>query len=138
MFEGRGKGQGARGKGVAGLLSVIVCALVLVVAAVPGQASDVRDPTRPPQMSHHVNPAPVPVRRDYVLQSTRVAGDLRSAVINGRVVSAGDRVDGALVVAVDVARVRLRDHHGEFTLRLAVPEIARPARNTSAPGEARP
>jgi MSHA biogenesis protein MshK len=137
VFESSGKWQVASGKGVARFLSVTVCAFVLTVAAAHTQADEVRDPTRPPQMSHHA-PPPAPVPRDFVLQSTRVSGELRSAVINGRVVAVGDRVDGAQVLALESARARLRDSSGEFTLTLAVPEIVRPARNTRAPGEAKP
>ena len=138
MFKGSGKWQVASGKGGTRLALRVLLALCLMVGSGVVWGDAVRDPTRPPQAAPPANPAPVPVRRDHVLQSTRVAGELRSAVINGRVVSAGDRVDGALVVAVDVARVRLRDHHGEFAVRLVVPEIARPAQDARAPREASP
>ena len=121
------------GKGVAGLVFVIVC--VLVPAA---QAGEVRDPTRPPQAAAPTNQTAAPARRDYVLQSTRISGDLRSAVINGQVVAVGDRVDGARVLSVEPGEARLRDELGAFTLRLDLPRITRPARHSSALREANP
>jgi MSHA biogenesis protein MshK len=101
-------------------------------------AEVVRDPTRPPQSVQSTEPAAEPARREYVLQSTRVSGELRSAVINNQVVRVGDRVEGARVLSVDLARARLRDPRGEFTIRLALPQVTRPARHTQAPGEANP
>jgi hypothetical protein len=138
VFKGSGKWRVASGKGVIQATSLVAPALWLLVVSAGVGADTVRDPTVPPRLTPPAAQTPAQVRGDYVLQSTRVSGDLRSAVINGQVVTPGERVDGALVLALDIAEARLRDGLGEFTLRLALPEVARPARHTRAPGEANP
>jgi len=83
-------------------------------------AEELADPMRPPDSQDAPNSAEAPVapRPALTLQSTLVSGDRRSAVINGRSVGVGERVNGARVVAISASGVRLRDGRGVFTLRL--------------------
>jgi len=76
------------------------------------------DPTRPP--SFNVGPAKsastVNKGPRWVLRSTLVSPERRTAVINNRVVSLGDRVRGATVVEINSSRVRLQSGGAEITL----------------------
>jgi hypothetical protein len=72
-------------------------ALVMLGSAAGAAAQALRDPTRPTSLAE-----PEPARRAesgprWRLQSTLVAQDRRLAIINGRTVGPGDRVDGAIV-----------------------------------------
>lgn len=95
--------------------ALLALAMLGTAAAVPAQGLD--DPTRPTSMAE-----PEPVRRAesgprWRLQSTLVADDRRLAIINGRTVGPGERVDGATVrdvrqdgvtLEIDGRRVELR------------------------------
>ena len=77
-----------------------------------------QDPTRPPSASdatHYVAPKAVG-RPRWSLSSTLVSTERRTAVINNKVVSQGDRVNGATVVSIDSSSVRLRAGGREITL----------------------
>ncbi len=95
----------------------IVLALALLAGAAAASAQGLDDPTRPTSLSE-----PEPARRAesgprWRLQSTLVADERRLAIINGRTVGPGDRVDGATVrdvrqdgvtLEVDGRRIELR------------------------------
>ena len=91
---------------------------VMLILALPVQAA-VEDPTRPPGMSEAPSirsSESAQVSPRWVLTSTLVSPDRRSAVINDRVVSLGDRVNGATVVEINPSEVRLRASGHELTL----------------------
>ena len=76
------------------------------------------DPTRPPTAK--ATSTYVPGKKSkgprWTLHSTLVSSDRRTAVINNRVVSQGDRINGATVVSIQPLAVRLRDKDREVTL----------------------
>jgi hypothetical protein len=77
------------------------------------------DPTRPPTADtkiSHVVKTKKSQRPRWVLTSTLVSAGRRTAVINDRVVSRGDRVNGATVVNIQPATVRLRARGRDVTL----------------------
>jgi MSHA biogenesis protein MshK len=76
------------------------------------------DPTRPPTAKATSSYVPVKKRQGprWVLNSTLISSDRRTAVINDRVVAVGDRVNGATVVSIQPSAVRLRDKGREVTL----------------------
>lgn len=95
--------------------STLLIALVSCAGAVA--AGTLHDPLRPPAVFSN----PVAATRSapsWQLASTLVAGDQRSAVINGRVLGLGDRVDGAEVVDIQPGAVRLRRSDREFLVEL--------------------
>jgi len=126
VCSGRDKREETRGKRVV-VIALGLCAACLMLSSAVAWAETVRDPTRPPAAVEPVRAAPQPPARNYILQSTRVSEERRSAVINGRVVVEGDQIGGARVLGIEQARVRLRDARGEFSLALAVPKVTRPA-----------
>jgi len=94
---------------------VIIIGFSITVLMFPVQAAN--DPTRPPGL----NLVPIKtgtVRKGprWVLTSTLVSSERKSAVINNRVVGLGDRVKGATVVAITPSRVRLRSGGVDVTL----------------------
>lgn len=110
---------------------------LLVAAGVVVPAHAARDPMRPPQAGAargavRVEPAPA-------LTAVMGAGERRVAIVNGRVVRAGDTVDGALIVAVFEGGIRYSRAGAMRELRLPTgPAVKRPARDVSAgPGSGR-
>ena len=78
------------------------------------------DPTRPPTAK--ATSTYVPGKKSkgprWTLHSTLVSSGRRTAVINDRVVSQGDRINGATVVSIQPSAVRLRDKGREVTLMM--------------------
>jgi hypothetical protein len=100
------------------LLSALLLTGLVALTGV-GQAGSLKDPLRPPVFV--AKPATKNTSTpSWRLASTLVAGDQRSAVINGRVLGLGDRVDGAEVVDIQPGQVRLRraDSAREFLVKL--------------------
>ena len=100
-------------------LALLACCLAMTVQATPH--GELRDPTRPSgrQLSDgdgvaQNETAATPLQ----LQGMLSRGGERTALINGRRVAVGDRVDNAQVVAIEINRVML-DQDGE-TIELVV------------------
>lgn len=101
-----------------------ICQSLLVVTAVSfiaGTAAAVPDPTRPPTAEEirawqsQDTGQPTAWRLESVLISER----RKVAVINGRTVGVGDRVDGALVTAIEPGSVSLSADGRTLDLTLA-------------------
>lgn len=92
--------------------------LVVLMPAGRGSAASLPDPTRPPQ--RFISPAAPgsAVPKSWQLGSILIAPQRRVAVINGRPVSVGDRVNGAKVVAIESNQVRLQRGSREFVVNL--------------------
>ena len=74
------------------------------------------DPTRPATFG--AAPRAAAKAPSYSVSSVVIGSDRRLAVVNGKTVSEGDRVDGARVVAVLAGGVRLQRGGREFTVEL--------------------
>lgn len=113
------------------LLSLTLAALL---APGPIPATELHDPMRPPQARAKVpakaRPA-TPAPPGYVLESTLVGGQRRSAVINGRAVQAGDRIPGARVLRIEADMVELDT--GGKRLRLRTPNPVKKSESTGNP-----
>lgn len=119
----------AKSKG--SLLSVAVMMLSLCWVST---ICALEDPTRPPtatSSSIHVNNKSERGPR-WTLHSTLVSSDRRTAVINNRVVSLGDRINGATVVSIQPSEVRLRDKNREVTLMMLKKNIKSLSQATSS------
>ncbi len=107
--------------------------LVLAGMLMPGVAPAVPldDPTRPPaaQSSETHEVVHEPIR--WMLNSTLVSAQRRTAVINDRVVGVGEKINGARVMEILPMAVRLRYDGRELTLVLLKNNIKRPSRNGS-------
>ena len=78
--------------------------LVALVALTTAHADPLRDPTRPPQAAARAKA----VEAVPVLTAVFSAGERKSAIVNGRLVKAGDTVGGYLIEDVLVDGVRYR------------------------------
>jgi hypothetical protein len=75
-------------------------ALALTLVAAVGSADELRDPTRPARLGPGIvmaAPGMEAVRLEAILSS----GDGRRAIVNGKVVRAGESVNGVQIVAID-------------------------------------
>lgn len=89
----------------------------------------VTDPTQPPYAGAARAAGHGALK--WRLESTRVSADKRSAVINGRVVTIGSRVAGALVTSIEPGRVRLRGDSTTYVLTLLLPAVKSTAQDSS-------
>lgn len=118
---------------------IAVCGLIAAVAAGRVFAGELRDPMRPAGAPTAVRPAPV-----YSLKLEGViAGDQRVAIVNGRLVRAGDTIAGARILEVLAHGVRYERAGKIQTLMLAVTpantsvRVARSRIEADRPKEAR-
>jgi MSHA biogenesis protein MshK len=103
-----------------------LAAVALLLATLPVAAQQgLGDPTRPTALAEP-QAAPVQAGPRWRLQSTLVADTRRLAIINGKTVAQGDRIDGALVrevrqegVTLEIAgqRVELRMLPGSVNVK---------------------
>lgn len=107
----------------------IASAWLLATAGAIARPLDYGDPTQPTPLDRPAATATPgaagtsgPARSQWTLTSTLVAGDRRVAVINGRSVALGARIDGARLVAVDAGGA-LIEHEGR-RIRLQLPPPA--------------
>ena len=89
---------------------------VLLLGAVARAGDAVPDPTRPEGAGAA---APAETTGRLELRAVLIGSLRRVAVINGRAVGVGDRVDGAEVLAIEPGQVRIRAADGERELSLA-------------------
>jgi len=95
---------------------VALCSLCLGCSLV---AAELEDPTRPASKSHSVSPTHSSIpHRQWILESTLVAEDRRVAVINGKLVSEGESVDGAQVLEIRQFIVLVKTPNRKLTLQM--------------------
>lgn len=101
------------------LLPTLLLLLVFGLPGLAGAADGLNDPTRPPQTvsaAHSVEQAPVMPR--WELQAILVGEERRVAVINGRPLREGGRLEGATLVRIAADKVLLRYQGTTVTLKL--------------------
>lgn len=105
------------------LLPPILCTLLTASSLCAG---DLIDPTRPinTKIKTTSTKAVSAVHRSWTLESTLVAHDRRVAVINGKLVSEGDTVDGARVIKISKLDVVVKTSGKRMTLQL-LPDIVK-------------
>ncbi|HEB60022.1 MAG TPA: hypothetical protein ENJ01_12425 [Gammaproteobacteria bacterium] len=98
----------------------VIAALILFASgSVFNAALAAGDPTRPPGLRAPGGGAGAPAARPrWRLNATLISPERRSAMINGRTVVVGQRINGARVLSIQPAMVRLRGKHGEFNIYL--------------------
>ncbi|GAB4303394.1 MAG: hypothetical protein Kow0096_25430 [Thiohalomonadaceae bacterium] len=92
---------------------------------VAGAAAALDDPMRPPG-SAAFSAGAASGASQFVLSSTLIARERRSAVINGRSVGVGDHVDGARVIEIQPSQVRLQHQGRRLTLSLLPVAVKKP------------
>ena len=100
------------------------CLLAVLVLASPVAGATLKDPTRPPgYATGHSASSHRPV---WVLTQTLISHGRRLATINGRSVSVGERVRGAVVVEILPTEVKLRRKDRTFSIKLLPGRVKRP------------
>lgn len=104
--------------GLPGLLLAL-----LLAAMAPAHAADLADPTRPPagfdEQAKNAPPPPPPR-----VQSLFLMGDKPYAIVDGRVLRLGDRLEDGRVNRIDASGVWLRTPSGNKQLKL-LPDVAK-------------
>ena len=99
--------------------------LVLLTLCLNGMAwagdrlDNLPDPTRPSGVLESTGG--MPAQQGFVLQGTTVSARQRVAVINGQRLTVGERIDGAIVAAIQPFQVTLQRAGRDITLRLLPP-----------------
>lgn len=104
-----------------------VIAAASLLLSLPANGAELVDPTRP---SHVRGPTPSKTVRApaWRVQSIIVSPTRRLALINGRLVGVGDRVNGAKVVEILPYEVQL-EYHGETRrISLVATQVKNPAK----------
>jgi len=103
---------------------LLTLALCLHLGTATVMAVQLDDPTRPP--GHRLvlpGGKAAKGKTRWHLSAVYIADGHRSAVINGRLRKKGEMIDGARVVAILPAKVRLQKNKQQFTIRLLTDNI---------------
>ncbi len=103
---------------MSGPMALALGGLILLCVATASAAQTLGDPTVPPYVYGAAVPAPRAGASGPALQSILLSPVRRLAVINGRMVRIGDRVGGAVVVAIEIDSVKLRRGDGISVMKL--------------------
>jgi len=121
VFEARNR----RARGALAARAALCLFAALAVSA-PSGAAALKDPTRPP--GYAAGGGRASHRPAWVLSQTLISPGRRLATINGRRVSVGEWVRGAVVVEILPTEVKLRRKHRTFSIKLLPGRVKRPAR----------
>jgi len=111
---------------------VIMSMLISPLLVMPLQAA-LEDPTRPPTATAIISaPSKKNQRPRWMLTSTLISSQRRTAVINNTVVSLGDRINGARITSIQPSAVRLRVDGRDITLVMFKKKIKSLSQMTSS------
>ena len=101
---------------------LIALTLMLALGGAASAGEPLRDPTRPVYLdAERTGPSDRAPR--FNVSAIFVSEVRRIAVLNGRTVTIGDRVDGATITAIEQDRVRLAYGGRTFSAELKTPRI---------------
>lgn len=107
-----------------------LCLVLAGMAPPGGAAGELVDPTRPPWADTAGPTLPAQVSDDaWRLAMTRVSARGGVALVNGRLVKVGDRIEDARVLAISASQVVLEQSGRRVTLVLSGATVKRPARD---------
>lgn len=106
---------------------VKLIAIILLVVSAPTWAALV-DPTKPPNYQAEVGEDGKPAEPMYSLKMVLIGTERKLALINGRMYSEGDEVNGAKILAIHEDSVEVLKDSGELLLLLVEPEDKAPWR----------
>ena len=102
-----------------------IIALIAIWAG-PGQAEALPDPTRPYQYGTVQVEQGQDAKVQWRLSGVRINADKRSAILNGKLVKEGDKLDGAVVLEIKPAEVTLQQDDKRLVVRLLLSNIKQP------------
>lgn len=109
-------------------LLVVATGVALAAAAITVAApATLDDPTRPPGYTSAGRSSAIR-QPQWVLSQTLISPGRRLAIVNGRSVSEGEVIRGAVVVEILPTEVKLRRRDRTFSIKLLPGRVKRPAR----------
>jgi hypothetical protein len=116
------------------MTSRVLAALLATAAAAQASAADLRDPMRPPNAPAAVISRPG-APSSLQLQAVIGTGQSRVAIVNGRVVHVGDKVDGAVIDEISATTVRYSRGGKQLVAALSRTKLDVRANNTLQAGQ---
>ena len=104
--------------------------LALLLGYSNAMAAVLDDPTRPPGyrlILPHGQQSRAP---SWYVNAIRISAKQRMAIVNGRRVKVGDRVDGAVVIEILPTKVRLRHNKQDVSIKLIAGNIKKQTHKT--------
>ncbi len=101
---------------------------VLSVSMSLSHAAPLPDPTEPWRATPDMVAAPAAAPAPYQLHAILIGDGRRQAIINGRLLHEGEKLDGLRVRAIRADGVQLEGSQGKQTLRLLSAPITQPSR----------
>ena len=92
--------------------------LTTLLLMLPAVASEFKDPTRPAGIKTVYSSSNKDRVRSWKLTSTLISSDRRHAIINGRLVSIGQTINKAKVIAIQPNEVELLHGKKRFRIKL--------------------
>lgn len=102
---------------------LLLAAMLFSATLATGQAQELRDPTQPSYYDAGDNAYLDRLKQSFRLHSVLVSSERRVAVINGKRVQEGDRIDEARVQKISGSSVRLNLAGAAFDIYLAGGQI---------------
>ena len=106
--------------------AAIIAGALLLAVSVRAEEKPARDPMQPFDSAAAARVDQAASAPRFVLTGVLISPTRRVALVNGRPYTPGDAVDGAEIVAIEPAAVRLREHGVEFVISLGQPQSGRP------------
>lgn len=106
--------------------------LLPIIAAIAmwaghGMAAALPDPTRPYQYETLVQVEQAPGEEvQWRLNGVRIYANKRSAILNGKLVKEGDKLDGAVVMEIKPTQVTLQQNDKRLVVRMLISDIKQP------------
>ena len=92
-----------------------------------GFAEALPDPTRPYQYGAEIAIEQIPQGKvQWRLSGIRITENKRSAILNGKLVKEGDKLDGAEVVEIKPSEVTLQQQNKRLVVKLLLSNIKQP------------
>jgi len=92
-----------------------------------GLAATLPDPTQPYQYGELIQiEQALDAKVQWRLSGVRINADKRSAILNGKLVKEGEKLNGAVVTEIKPAQVTLQQDDKRLVVRLLISSIKRP------------
>ncbi|UCD69108.1 MAG: hypothetical protein JSW48_03170 [Betaproteobacteria bacterium] len=117
-------------------MTLLTAGLTLALFCLTSAAQRLRDPTRPPPGAFAATKATTKsvAPKTMTLQTVLISPQRRTAVINGKVMSLGDTIDGYRLAEIRESEVVMKGSKGTRTLRL-YPGVSKAAATQAAKPE---
>ena len=115
------------------MISTFLLGMASALAAAPAADVSLPDPTRPYAFATaiEVDQGVGAAAMQWRLSGIRIREGERSAILNGQVVKAGDRLGGAMVVEINPAAVVLMQDSQKIVVKLVLSGVKKPIRGAA-------